>query len=83
MAYGIGGRDAVVAPMSLAIGWGLLLSTGVTLFLVPTLYTLASDVRGLRVAGLWERLRRRPERPASPARAAADRGFPPIGRGAS
>ena len=48
MAYGIGGYDAIVAPMSLALGWGLALSTGVTLFLVPTLYTLASDVRRLR-----------------------------------
>lgn len=47
MAYGIGGYDSVVAPMSLALGWGLALSTGVTLFLVPTLYTLASDLRGL------------------------------------
>jgi multidrug efflux pump subunit AcrB len=48
MAYGIGGYDAIVSPMSLALGWGLALSTAVTLFLVPTLYTLASDVRGLR-----------------------------------
>lgn len=46
MAYGIGGYDSVVAPMSLALGWGLALSTAVTLFLVPTLYTLASDLRG-------------------------------------
>ncbi len=52
MAYGIGGRDAVVAPMSLALGWGLALSTAVTLFLVPTLYTLASDLRGLRPGDL-------------------------------
>ena len=49
MAYGIGGYDSIVAPMSLALGWGLLLSTAVTLFLVPTLYTLASDLRGLGV----------------------------------
>ena len=46
MAYGVGGYDSVVAPMSLALGWGLALSTVVTLFLVPTLYTLASDLRG-------------------------------------
>ena len=45
-----GACDAVVAPMSLAIGWGLAVSTAVTLFLVPTLYTLASDLRGLRWA---------------------------------
>jgi len=66
MAYGIGGYDAIVAPMSLAIGWGLALSTLVTLFLVPTLYTLASDVRE------WARRRRAgdeaaPRRIAHPA----------------
>lgn len=47
MAYGIGGYDSIVAPMSLALGWGLALSTSVTLFLVPCLYTLASDLRNL------------------------------------
>jgi hypothetical protein len=46
-AYGLGGYDAVVSPMSLALGWGLALSTLVTLLLVPTLYTLAGDLRGL------------------------------------
>jgi len=34
-----------VAPMSLALGWGLLFSTSVTLLLVPALYTLAADIR--------------------------------------
>lgn len=49
MAYGIGGYDMVVAPMSLALGWGLALSTVVTLFLVPVLYSIASDLRRIRV----------------------------------
>jgi multidrug efflux pump subunit AcrB len=49
MAYGIGGEDAVVAPMSLALGWGLALSTAVTLVLVPALYTLAGDLRAVRL----------------------------------
>lgn len=49
MAYGFGGYDVVVAPMSLALGWGLALSTVVTLFLVPVLYSIASDLRRLRV----------------------------------
>ncbi len=57
MAYGIGGHDAVVAPMSLAIGWGLAFSTLVTLFLVPALYTLASDLRMLGFAGLLSKFR--------------------------
>ena len=47
MAYGIGGYDPIVAPMSLALGWGLGLSTIVTLVLVPVLYSLASDMRAL------------------------------------
>jgi multidrug efflux pump subunit AcrB len=45
MAYGIGGYDTFVAPISLAIGWGLVLSTLVTLILVPVLYTVAKDIR--------------------------------------
>ena len=65
-AYGLGGYDAVVSPMSLALGWGLALSTLVTLFLVPTLYTLARDLRG---AVSWAQIARMipsPRRAASP-----------------
>ena len=40
-AYGLGGYDSIVSPMSVAIGWGLLISTFVTLFVVPSLYSLA------------------------------------------
>ena len=43
-AYGFGGWDAIMSPMSLALGWGLALSSGVTLFLVPALYVAASDI---------------------------------------
>ena len=46
-AYGIGGYDPIVSIVSLAIGWGLALSTLVTLFLVPVLYSLAGDLRRL------------------------------------
>ena len=46
-AYGIGGYDAIVSPMSLALGWGLAFSTLVTLFLVPVLYSFARDIRSL------------------------------------
>jgi len=53
MAYGIGGRDAIVSPMSLALGWGLVFSTGVTLVLLPILYTLANDLRELRFTEPW------------------------------
>ncbi len=43
-AYGIGGYDTIVSPMSVAIGWGLLFSTGVTLFVVPVLFSIAQDI---------------------------------------
>ncbi len=43
-AYGFGGWDAVMSPMSLALGWGLFFSSGVTLFLVPSLYIAANDI---------------------------------------
>jgi multidrug efflux pump subunit AcrB len=43
-AYGLGGYDAIMSPMSLALGWGLAFSSGVTLFLVPALYVAASDI---------------------------------------
>lgn len=43
-AYGFGGYDAIMSPMSLALGWGLAFSSGVTLFLVPSLYVAANDI---------------------------------------
>ncbi len=43
-AYGLGGYDAVMSPMSLALGWGLAFSSIVTLFLVPSLYVAANDI---------------------------------------
>ena len=49
-AYGFGGYDAVMSPMSLALGWGLAFSSGVTLFLVPALYVSANDINR-RIAG--------------------------------
>ena len=44
-AYGIGGYDPIVSIVSLAVGWGLAVSTLATLFLVPVLYSLAGDLR--------------------------------------
>jgi multidrug efflux pump subunit AcrB len=56
-AYGFGGWDPVMSPLSLALGWGLALSSGVTLFLVPSLYVTANDLN--RTIARW-RKRRRP-----------------------
>jgi multidrug efflux pump subunit AcrB len=39
-AYGLGGRDALLSPMSLALGYGLIFGTTITLFLVPALYVI-------------------------------------------
>jgi multidrug efflux pump subunit AcrB len=52
-AYGFGGWDAVMSPMSLALGWGLAFSSGVTLFLVPSLYVAANDIN--RRIDRWRR----------------------------
>ncbi len=42
-AYGLGGSDPLIEPMVLAIAWGLLFSTQISLFLVPVLYMLNLD----------------------------------------
>ncbi|MEZ5597278.1 MAG: efflux RND transporter permease subunit [Pseudomonadales bacterium] len=44
-AYGIGGYDTMVSPMSVAIGWGLFFATFITLILVPVLYSFPHQRR--------------------------------------
>lgn len=44
LAYGIGGSDPVMAPMALALGYGLLFATPLTLVLVPCLYLMYGDL---------------------------------------
>jgi multidrug efflux pump subunit AcrB len=39
-AYGIGGYDPMIAEMMLAMSWGLLFATIITLILVPTLFSI-------------------------------------------
>ena len=50
-AYGIGGYDPIVSIISLAVGWGLAISTLTTLFVVPVLYSMAGDLRRLGQSG--------------------------------
>lgn len=52
-AYGIGGYDYNIAPMVLAISWGLVFATLLTLLLIPSLYVIEGDARRLvrRVLG--------------------------------
>lgn len=44
-AYGIAGYDAMLAEMMLALAWGLLFGTLITLFLVPCLYSLLQGIK--------------------------------------
>ena len=45
LAYGIGGADTYMGPMALALGWGLLFATPLTLLLVPCLYLIGDDIK--------------------------------------
>jgi multidrug efflux pump subunit AcrB len=43
LTYGIGGEDAMMAPMAMALGYGLLFATPITLILLPCLYLIRND----------------------------------------
>jgi multidrug efflux pump subunit AcrB len=45
LAYGIGGTDPYMAPMALALGFGLLFATPITMILVPCLYVIGHDIQ--------------------------------------
>ncbi|MEC9466433.1 MAG: efflux RND transporter permease subunit, partial [Myxococcota bacterium] len=47
LAYGWGGSDPFMAPMALAIGYGLLFATPLTVILVPCLYVVGCDIADL------------------------------------
>ncbi len=47
MAYGIGGADPFSAPMALAMGYGILFATPITLILVPCLLKVMDDFHSL------------------------------------
>jgi multidrug efflux pump subunit AcrB len=44
LAYGIGGTDVWMAPMALALGYGLVFATPLTLVLIPCLYVIRGDI---------------------------------------
>jgi multidrug efflux pump subunit AcrB len=44
LGYGIGGSDPYMAPMALALAYGLLFATPITLILVPCLCTVREDI---------------------------------------
>ena len=45
LAYGIGGSDPFIAPMGLALGYGLFFSTPLILAFIPSLYLIKEDIR--------------------------------------
>jgi len=46
LAYGWGGSDPFLAPMALALGYGILFATPLTLICLPCLYLIFADIRG-------------------------------------
>jgi len=47
-AYGFGGDNPIIVPMVMAIAWGLLFSTFITLLLIPALFVVQLRVRHRR-----------------------------------
>ena len=48
LAYGIGGIDYILQPMALALGYGLVFGTIITLILIPALYLINLEITGVR-----------------------------------
>ncbi len=44
-AYGIAGYDAMLADMMLALSWGMVFGTIITLILIPCVYSLGQEIR--------------------------------------
>ncbi len=44
LAIGVSGQETILIPMALAIIWGILFSTVLTLLVVPSLYRIAEDL---------------------------------------
>jgi HAE1 family hydrophobic/amphiphilic exporter-1 len=47
MALGVGGYSKIWSPFAMSMCWGLLFSTVLTLLVIPALYQLLEDGRGL------------------------------------
>lgn len=45
MAYGIGGSDPLMAPMALAMGYGVTMSTPLALILIPCILLVSEDIK--------------------------------------
>lgn len=53
LAYGLGGSDPFISPMALALGYGILFSTPLTLLLVPCFYMVQVDI-GLAIQSTYK-----------------------------
>ena len=45
LVYGIGGSDPFMMPMALSLGYGLIVATPLTIFLVPCFYHIGEDLK--------------------------------------
>ena len=57
MAVGLGGKSPIWMPMAYTIIFGLALATTMTLFVMPALYAITTDLRGLVLKNPEERFR--------------------------
>ena len=57
MAVGLGGKSPIWMPMAYTIIFGLSLATTMTLFVMPALYAITTDLRGLVLRNPEERFR--------------------------
>ncbi len=57
MAVGLGGKSPIWMPMAYTIIFGLALATTMTLFVMPALYAITTDLRGLVLRNPEERFR--------------------------
>lgn len=44
VAYGIGGKDPFLVPMAMALCWGLVFATLLTLIIIPCIYSIIDDL---------------------------------------
>jgi multidrug efflux pump subunit AcrB len=44
VAYGIGGKDPFLVPMALALCWGLIFATALTLLVIPCIYSILDEL---------------------------------------
>ncbi len=44
VAYGLGGKDPFLVPMAVALCWGLVFATALTLIVVPCVYSIIDDI---------------------------------------